>query len=167
MTRPMAAPPASSAAAERSRCHHGSGAPPGARLADRAVTRSTTGASLKPDSASSMPDTRRGSGTRRSTENTAAASVEASTAPTRSDTSHDQPSTTCAATATTATLTATPTVDSTAAGATAPRISGQCVVTPPSTRISTRAAYPSTCVSCSESYWMPRPDSPRASPMAR
>ena len=36
----------------------------------------TTGASLKPDSASSIPVIRRGSGTRRSTENTAAASVE-------------------------------------------------------------------------------------------
>ena len=36
----------------------------------------TTGASLKPDSASSIPASRRGSGTRRSTEKTAAASVE-------------------------------------------------------------------------------------------
>ena len=38
-------------------------------------TSSTVGASLRPDSASSAPVIRRGSGTRRSTENTAAASV--------------------------------------------------------------------------------------------
>ena len=41
----------------------------------------TTGASLNPDSASSIPLSRRGSGTVRSTENTAAASVELRIAP--------------------------------------------------------------------------------------
>ena len=44
-------------------------------------TSSTVGASLRPDSASSAPVTVRGSGTRRSTENTAAASVGEVTAP--------------------------------------------------------------------------------------
>ena len=46
-----------------------------------ATTRITTGASLKPDSASSRPPSRGGSGTLRSTEKTAAESVGASTAP--------------------------------------------------------------------------------------
>ena len=41
----------------------------------------TTGASLKPDSASRTPVTRVGSGTLRRTEKTAAASVEETTAP--------------------------------------------------------------------------------------
>ena len=41
----------------------------------------TTGASLKPDSASRMPRSRVGSGTSRSTEKTAAASVEERIAP--------------------------------------------------------------------------------------
>ena len=49
--------------------------------AENATTRITTGASLKPDSASSTPVSRDGSGTLRRTEKTAAASVEETTAP--------------------------------------------------------------------------------------
>ena len=52
------------------------------------VTSTTVGASLRPDSASSDPISRLGSGTRRSTENTAAASVGEVTAPSRTATSH-------------------------------------------------------------------------------
>jgi hypothetical protein len=51
----------------------------------------TTGASLKPDSASSMPTNRDGSGTRRRTEKTAAASVEETAAPSRSASSQSMP----------------------------------------------------------------------------
>ena len=83
---------------------------------------------------------RRGSGTRRRTENTAAASVDASTAATRKAICHDQSSSTCAATPTTSTETATPTVASTAAGATERRMPDHWVVIPPSTRMRTRAA---------------------------
>ena len=61
---------------------------------------------------------RRGSGTRRSTENTAAASVEDRIAPTSSAVVQSRCSRKCAATPTTATETSTPTVESTAAGAT-------------------------------------------------
>ena len=100
----------------------------------------TTGASLKPDSASSMPARRRGSGTTRSTENTAAASVEASTAPSRNACTHSTPSRRWAPTATTTTDTAVPTVASTPAGATADRIVDQRVVSPPSARITASAA---------------------------
>ena len=61
--------------------------------AARATTRITTGASLNPDSASSIPLSRRGSGTVRSTENTAAASVELRIAPISRATGHSSCST--------------------------------------------------------------------------
>ena len=56
------------------------------------VTSTTVGASLKPDSASRAPVIRRGSGTTRITENTAAASVGEVTAPRRTASSHGMPS---------------------------------------------------------------------------
>ena len=56
------------------------------------VTRTTVGASLRPDSASSAPTSRCGSGTTRSTENTAAASVGEQTAPSRTASSQGRPS---------------------------------------------------------------------------
>lgn len=59
--------------------------------AENATTRITTGASLKPDSASRTPVTRLGSETFLSTENTAAASVEDTTAPMISDCRHSRP----------------------------------------------------------------------------
>ena len=55
------------------------------------VTSTTVGASLRPDSASSAPVSRRGSGTTRSTENTAAASVGDVTAPSSTASSHGRP----------------------------------------------------------------------------
>ena len=91
MASPMRAPPTSSSVAMIPTCHSGCGVASGAIPAAMAVTSSTTGASLKPDSASSTPEICRGSGTRRSTENTAAASVEASTAATRKATCQFQP----------------------------------------------------------------------------
>lgn len=60
---------------------------------EKATTRITTGASLKPDSASRTPVTRDGSGTLRSTEKTAAASVEDTTAPMMSACRHSRPTT--------------------------------------------------------------------------
>lgn len=57
----------------------------------KATTRMTTGASLKPDSASSAPVSRDGSGTLRRTEKTAAASVEDTTAPMMSDCRQSRP----------------------------------------------------------------------------
>ncbi len=60
---------------------------------EMSVTRTTVGASLKPDSASSAPVIRRGSGTTRITENTAAASVGDVTAPSSTASSHGSPST--------------------------------------------------------------------------
>lgn len=51
----------------------------------------TTGASLKPDSASRVPVTREGSGILRRTEKTAAASVEDTTAPMMSACRHSSP----------------------------------------------------------------------------
>ena len=89
--------------------HHGSAVPPGTPWAAKATTRMTTGASLKPDSASSIPDSRLGSGTLRSTAKTAAASVEVTMAPMSSEIVHDSGSSVCAATATTRTDTTTPT----------------------------------------------------------
>ncbi len=127
----------------------------------------TTGASLKPASASSMPDSRLGSGTLRSTAKTAAASVEVTMAPTSSEIVHDSGRSVCAATATTTTETATPTVESSAAGATEPLMLSHDVVRPPSARMSTRAAYPSTRVMEASSNAMPSPALPSASPMPR
>ena len=59
--------------------------------AEKATTRITTGASLNPDSASSTPVSRLGSGTLRSTEKTAAASVEETTAPMISEICQSRP----------------------------------------------------------------------------
>ena len=77
----------------------------------------TAGASLKPDSASSRPATRRGSGSTRSTENTAAASVDDTMAPRSSASCQSIPSSRCAPAAVTTMLTTTPTVASAPAGA--------------------------------------------------
>jgi hypothetical protein len=104
-----------------------------------AITAITTGASLKPDSASRIPTARLGSGSARSTENTAAASVEVTAAASSRPTGQLSPSSRWAAVPATATDTATPRVDSTAAGATAGRIVRQRVVSPPSARIRTSA----------------------------
>ena len=138
---PRHGPPRAHAAATAvgARGHHGRGLPPGEAGAARASTRITTGASLNPDSASSRPVSRRGSGTRRSTEHTAAASVEARTAPTSSAMVHETLSTKCAASPTTATETTTPRGDSSAAVAADRRMPSHEVVSPPSARIRTRA----------------------------
>ena len=119
--------------------HHGCPDPGWAASCDRATTRITTGASLKPDSASSTPVSRRGNGTRRSTEKTAAASVEVRTAPTSRATVQLTFKIRYAALPTTATETATPRVDRAAAGATDDRIEDHSVVRPPSARITTSA----------------------------
>ena len=84
--RPIASPTAAPTSSWNSR----SNAPCG-RTSRRSIvpvnvtTRITVGASLNPDSASSSPATRRGSGSDRSTEKTAAASVDATTAPSSND----------------------------------------------------------------------------------
>ena len=131
------------------------------------VTSTTVGASLRPDSASSAPVSRRGSGTTRSTENTAAASVGEVTAPSSTASSHGRPRRKWATTATTVTETATPTV----ASVTPSRIDGftsrQVVVRPPSARITARARKPSAWVSWGSSNSMPTPSSPRATPIRR
>ena len=94
---------------------------------------------MKPDSASSTPEIRRGSGTRRSTEKTAAASVEAS------DGAHEEGDLQVHAEQDVRRHRddehrhATPTVDSTAAGATDRLMPDHRVVMPPSTRMRTRA----------------------------
>lgn len=74
----MAAPIASSRAISPTSAYQCSTGP----AVEKATTRMTTGASLKPDSASRMPVTRAGRGIFRRTEKTAAASVEDTTAPT-------------------------------------------------------------------------------------
>ena len=106
------------------------------------VTTTTVGASLRPDSASSAPVRRRGSGSRRSTEKTAAASVGEVTAPSSTESSQLSPSTKWQKTAITSTLTATPTVASETPSRITGRISGHGVVRPPSARIRISAAKP-------------------------
>src|SRR5262252_3409073 len=82
------------------------------------VTASTAGGSFSPDSASSVPASRGGSGSLRRTENTAAASVGASTAPSRKESRQSSGSSQWDTSATTTIVTATPTVaSSNAAGA--------------------------------------------------
>ncbi len=83
----MAAPMASSRAISPSSTYQCAIGP----AVEKATTRMTTGASLKPDSASSVPVIRLGSGIRRSTEKTAAASVEETTAPMMSACRHSSP----------------------------------------------------------------------------
>ena len=78
---PITVPPTSSTPASSRTYHQGSCSAVGTDWAASATTRMTTGASLNPDSASSIPLSRRGSGTVLSTENTAAASVELRIAP--------------------------------------------------------------------------------------
>ena len=131
------------------------------------VTRTTTGASLRPDSASSVPVSRRGSGTTRSTENTAAASVAEMLAPSSTAISHGRSNTKCATRATTVTEIATPNVANATLSRMDPRMSFQLVVTPPSARMSTKAAKPRACASSASSNWIPKPDSPRATPISR
>ncbi len=67
-------------------------------------TRMTAGASLKPDSASRSPPSRLGSGTTRSTENTAAASVLDTMAPSNRASCQFMPSSQCTAAAVTSVL---------------------------------------------------------------
>ncbi len=86
---PMAAPMASSRAISPTSRYQCSTGP----AVEKATTRMTTGASLNPDSASSVPVTRAGRGIRRSTEKTAAASVEDTTAPMMSACRHSRPTT--------------------------------------------------------------------------
>src|SRR5437867_4791004 len=74
------------------------------------ITASTAGGSLSPDSPSSVPDSRGGSGSLRSTENTAAASVGASTAPSSRASRQPRSSSQRVTTATTSALITTPTV---------------------------------------------------------
>ena len=131
------------------------------------VTSTTVGASLRPDSASSAPVSRLGSGTTRSTENTAAASVAEVTAPSSTDSSQERPSTKWAARATTVTEIETPIVASATPIRIEPRISLQFVVRPPSARITTSAAKPRACASSAFSNPIPRPSSPRATPISR
>ena len=75
-------------------------------MALNSSTRMTAGASLKPDSASSSPPSRRGSGTTRITENTAAASVLDTMAPSNRASCQFMPSSQCTAAAVTSVLTA-------------------------------------------------------------
>ena len=102
----------------------------------------TAGASLNPDSASSRPATRRGKGTTRSTENTAAASVDDTMAPSSSASCQSIPSSRCAPAAVTTMLTAMPTVASSRAGANTLRTSANRVVRPPSMRMIANATVP-------------------------
>ncbi len=130
-------------------------------------TKITAGASLKPDSASSRPATRRGRGRTRRTENTAAASVEETMAPNNSAACQLTPSTRCTPTAVTTMLTITPTVASVAAGARTLRISLNRVVKPPSTRITASAAVPMFRASSTSSNRSPNPSSPTMTPTSR
>ncbi len=131
------------------------------------TTSTTVGASLSPDSASSEPVSRLGSGTTRSTEKTAAASVAEVTAPSRIAISHGRPSRKWPASATMDTDTENPIVASATPSRIAGRISAQVVVSPPSARISTSAANPRACASSAFSKGTPSSDSPRTTPISR
>ena len=131
------------------------------------MTRMTTGASLKPDSISSVAVSRAGSPSTRRVENTAAASVDETIAPSSTPVRQLVSSSTTAAPAVTATLTATPSVDSTMASGTAGRTAVHRVVRPPSVRITTSAASPRVCESAALSNRSPSPSSPIATPMPR
>jgi hypothetical protein len=134
---------------------------------DTSVTSTTVGASLSPDSASNEPVSLLGSGTTRSTENTAAASVGEVTAPSSTASSHGSPRTKWEPTATTATETATPMVASETPRRTEDRISRQLVVRPPSARMIASAAKPSEWATSGFSNSTPMPASPRATPIRR
>src|SRR6185437_1534326 len=99
---------------------------------DSMMTRMITGASLIPDSISSVAVSRAGSPSTRRVENTAAASVEETIEPSRTPVRQLVSSSTTAAPAVTATLTATPSVDSTTESGTAGRTAVHRVVRPPS-----------------------------------
>src|SRR5579875_821874 len=131
------------------------------------VTASTDGGSFSPDSPSRIPESIGGSGSRRSTENTAAASVGARTAPTSSASRQPRPSSQCVPPATTTMLTATPTVASAIAAGAAARACAQLVVRPPSARISTRAPRPRNSARPALLNRIPMPASPRARPSPR
>ena len=111
------------------------------------VTTTTVGASLRPDSASRTPVRRLGSGTIRSTENTAAESVGEQTAPSRTASCHGSPRTKWPKTAIARTETPTPTVASANPSRMDGRTSPQSVVRPPSARITTSAPKPSAWAS--------------------
>ena len=130
-------------------------------------TRMTAGASLKPDSASSRPASRRGNGSTRSTEKTAAASVEDTMAPSSSASCQSIRSSRCAPTAVITVLITTPTVASAAAGASTLRMSANLVVRPPSTRMTASAAVPTFLASSTSSNSSPRPSSPSTTPTSR
>ena len=127
----------------------------------------TAGASLNPDSASSRPATRRGNGSTRRTENTAAASVEDTMAPSSSANCQSMSSRTCAPAAVIAVLMRTPTVARTPAGASTLRTSANRVVNPPSTRITASATVPMLRASSTLSNSRPNPSSPMTTPTSR
>ncbi|CPU46661.1 Uncharacterised protein [Mycobacteroides abscessus] len=130
-------------------------------------TRITAGASLNPDSASNSPASRRGNGSTRSTEKTAAASVEDTMAPSSSASCQSMRSSTCAPNAVTTVLITTPTVANAPAGASTVRISANRVVKPPSTRITASAAVHTFRASSTLSNSRPSPSSPRTTPTRR
>ena len=106
-----------------------------------------TGASLMPDSISSAPASWGDTFSARNTLKTAAASVEDSTAPHSSAMRQSRLSSRCSAHPVTAMFTATATVDSAIPQLNTGRITDQRVVTPPSARINTNPAMPSSAVS--------------------
>jgi len=143
------------------------GPPSGNSPRDQAVatpTRITIGASLRPDSPSRTDRTRAGSGSPRSTENTAAESVGAVTAPMRTAVGKSKPRTPTQNEATRAMDTATPSVASSPAIVSDPRMSTQRVVKPPSPRMNTSAAKPSACASEASVIGKPTSASTRPSP---
>ena len=133
---PTAAPPISSASTMTGICQYGveSKAP-----LETTETRTTTGASLNPASASSSVRTREEMRILRITEKTAAASVAARTAPMRMAFWVDTPRRRTRGTATTAMLTPTPRDASVIAGHITGRSCDIRVVRPPCARIRTRA----------------------------
>ena len=165
-TRPTTRPMPSAATPSRTESHHGSARSP-TEAAVRAITARTAGASLNPDSASSMPTTRRGSRTERSTENTAAESVLVTTAPSSMDVIRSRSSSSHAPAPVTRNETTMPTVASADAGPSVPLTELQRVVSPPSARISASAVYPTDWASCWSSNGMPMTSSPSTIPRPR
>jgi len=107
------------------------------------------------------------SGSRRSTEKTAAASVDDTTAPKMSAVRTSTPRKCTRNPDVTATLTATPTVASSTDRPSTGLIDSHRVVKPPSVRMIASATKPSTRVRSASSYSMPAPDSPSTTPSAR
>ena len=131
------------------------------------ATSTTTGASLKPASPSSSVRSRGAIGTRRSTENTAAASVAERAAARRMASRGSMPASQMSGTATATIVTATPTVASTMLGQSTGRRSDHRVVSPPSARMSTRAAYPRTVANSGSVTRAPGTSQPMSRPMPR